>query len=104
MGTITDRQYFGATPKYHLEIEAGTLTMADYDFSVRIQRGNNAYVLNKSELIEDQGEYYFIADTTRLGCGTANLIVTADIPDTDVDGGIRTEIVVLERFLEILPL
>lgn len=104
MGTITDRQYFGATPKYHLEIEAGTLTMADYDFNVRLQRGPNAYEVNKNEMIEDQGDYYFILDTTRLGVGPVKVIVTADIPDNDVDGGIRTEIVVINNSIEILPL
>lgn len=101
---MTDRQYFGATPKYHLEIDAGSLTMADYDFIVRLQRGPNAYEVTKNEMIEDRGEYYFILDTTRLGVGFVNLIVVADIPDTDVDGGIRTEIVVLDKFLEVLPL
>lgn len=99
-----DKQYYGATPKYHLEIEAGTLEMADYNFTVRLQRGPNAYEVKKNEMIEDQGDYYFILDTTRLGVGFVQVIVTADIPDTDVVGGYRTEIVVIDNSIEILPL
>ena len=99
-----DRQYFGATPKYHLSIEAGVLDMVDYDFKVRLQRGPNAYEVSKREMIVDNDDYYFIADTKRLGVGNVRLVVVAEIPDTDVDGGLRTEIVVIDKFMEVLPL
>lgn len=102
--TYEDRQYFGATPKYHLTIEAGALAMADYDFRVRLQRGPNAYEVAKNEMIVDNDDYYFIVDTTRLGLGGVRLVVVAEIPDTDVDGGVRTEIYVDDRFLEICAL
>lgn len=99
-----DRQYFGATPKYILEIDAGPLAMSDYDFFIRLQRGPNSYEVRKNEMIVNNGDYYFIADTTRLGVGLVCLIAVASIPDTDIDGGFRTEVAVIEKFLEILPL
>lgn len=107
MGTSTiygEPLYFGQTPKYSLEITAGTLEMADYDFSVRLQRGPNSLVIPKSKMIEDNGDYYFTFDTTQLGVGTVRAIVYAEIPDTDFDGGLRTEITVVEHFAEILAL
>jgi hypothetical protein len=99
-----DRQYFGATPKYILEIDAGPLAMSDYDFFIRLQRGPNSYEVRKDEMIVADGDYYFIVDTARLGVGLVCLIAVTSIPDTDVDGGFRTEVDVIETFLEILPL
>lgn len=99
-----DTQYFGAKPKYLLEITAGDLDMYDYDFTVRLQRGPNAYQVQKNEMIEEGGKYYFILDTTRLGVGVVTLMIFADIPDNDVDGGVRPEIFVIDKFLMILPL
>lgn len=99
-----DIQYFGAKPKYHLTIEAGGLDMYDFDFTVRLQRGPNSYEVRKNEMIVDNEDFYFIADTTRLGIGNVQLVVVAEIPDTDVQGGVRPEIYVDDNFMEIRPL
>ena len=96
--------YFGETPKYLLEIEAGGLDMEDYDFSVRLQRGSNSIVIPKSQMIVDNDEWYLTFDTKALGVGTVRAIVIAEIPDTDYQGGVRTEITVIEHFAEILAL
>jgi len=96
--------YYGATPKFHLDIDAGELDMDDFNFEVRLQRGPNSLTIPKSEMIEDNGDYYITVDTTALGVGWVKAAVIADIPDTDYQGGTRTEIVVKERFINILPL
>ena len=108
MSTITlpnkEPLYFGQTPKYHLEITAGNLDMADYDFAVRLQRGNNSVVIPKSKMVVNDGEFFFGFDTTELGVGVVQIAIIANIPDNDFDGGIRTEITVDEQFANILPL
>ena len=43
-------------------------------------------------------------DTTQLGVGEVRAIIVADIPDTDYEGGIRPEIIVIEDFERIYPL
>lgn len=96
--------YFGETPKYLLEIEASGLDMEDYDFSVRLQRGSNSIVIPKSQMIVDNDDWYLTFDTKALGVGTVRAIVIAEIPDTDYQGGTRTEITVIEHFAEILAL
>lgn len=96
--------YFGQTPKYHLEIEASGLDMGDYDFSVRLQRGSNSITIPKSQMIVDDGDYYIAFDTKVLGVGTVRAIVIAEIPDTDYQEGVRTEITIIEHFAEILAL
>lgn len=102
--TYGEPLYFGQTPKYLLEITASQLEMADYDFSVRLQRGPNSIVIPKSQMIVDNGGYYFGFDTTKLGVGVVQLIVIANIPDSDFPGGTRTEITKDEHFTDILPL
>lgn len=106
MGTNTygEPLYFGQTPKYLLEITAGDLDMQDYDFTVRLQRGTNAIVIPKSQMIVDNGAFYIAFDTKELGVGTVRAIVIAEIPDTDYPSGVRTEIDVIEHFTEILAL
>lgn len=96
--------YFGQTPKYLLEITAGELEMDEYDFTVRLQRGPNSVVIPKSRMIEDERDWYFTFDTKELGVGIVRAVVIAEIPDTDFEGGLRTEITVIEHFAEILPL
>lgn len=96
--------YFGQTPKYLLEIEAGGLDMEDFDFLVRLQRGSNSVIIPKSQMIVDNEDWYLTFDTKALGVGTVRAIVIADIPDTDYQGGVRTEITVIEHFAEILAL
>lgn len=96
--------YFGETPKYLLEIEADGLDMADFDFSVRLQRGSNAVTIPKSQMIVDNGDYYIAFDTKVLGVGTVRAIVIAEIPDTDFPSGTRTSIFIIEHFTEILAL
>ena len=99
-----DPLYFGQTPKYHLDITAGDFEMYDYDFTVRLQRGPNSIVIPKSQMIVDNEDYYIGFDTKRLGVGTVRAIVIAEIPDTDFQGGKRTEITVIEDFAEIYAL
>lgn len=96
--------YFGQTPKYLLEIEAGGLDMEDFDFLVRLQRGSNSVIIPKSQMIVDNEDWYLTFDTKSLGVGTVRAIVIANIPDTDYQGGVRTEITVIEHFAEILAL
>lgn len=107
MGTNTtygEPLYFGQTPKYNIEITAGDLDMLDYDFTVRLQRGPNSVIIPKSQMIVDNEDWYLTFDTKALGVGTVRAIVIAEIPDTDYQGGVRTEICVIEHFAEILAL
>lgn len=106
MRTITDEPiYLGATPKYLLNIDAGTLGMDEYDFQVRLQRGPNSVTIEKNEMIVDgEGHHFICVDTTALGVGPVRASVIADIPDADYPTGVRTEICVIENFANILPL
>lgn len=97
--------YFGATPKYQVRLTTGELSMDDYDFEVRFQRGPNFTVTQKDMMMTDgEGNWFVAMDTTKLGVGKVRAIIVADIPDTDYESGTRTEIVVIEDFETILPL
>jgi len=99
------KDYFGSTPKYLFELTVDDLSMADFDFQVRLQRGPNAVVIEKDEMIVDgEGNYFITFDTKALGIGPVRAIIIASIPDTDYPDGVRTEVDVIENFTEILEL
>ena len=105
MDTRDERIYFGAKPKYQVTLEAGEISMDDIDFEVRFQRGPNFTVTEKNMMMTDgEGNYFVVMDTTQLGVGEVRAIIVADIPDTDYEGGIRPEIIVIEDFERIYPL
>ena len=96
--------YFGSKPKYQVDIDAG-VSLDDFDFEVRFQRGPNYTVTPKEQMITDgEGNYYVVMDTTKLGVGPVRAIFIADVPDNDYEDGVRPEIIVIENFERILPL
>ena len=93
--------YYGTTPKYKLEIDAG-IPMSDFDFSVKLECGDQHITVPKSEMpVGRSGEYYLCFDTTDLGVGKVKAIITAEIPDTDFSSNIRTEVFVINNLLDI---
>ena len=93
--------YYGTTPKYKVEIDAG-IPMSQFDFSVKLECGDQSITIPKSEMpVGREGEYYLCFDTTRLGIGKVKAIITAEIPDTDFSGDIRTEVFVINNLLDI---
>ena len=93
--------YYGTTPKYKLEIDAG-IPMSDFDFSVKLECGDQSVTVLKSEMPTDRdGNYYLCFSTTDLGVGKVKAIITAEIPDTDFSGGFRTEVFAINNLLDI---
>jgi len=86
--------YYGSTPKYKLEINAG-LPMSEFDFEVKLSCGDNSLIVKKADMpVGDDGSYYVCFDTTRLGIGPVKAVVTAFIPDGDYSSRVRKEVTV----------
>ena len=93
--------YYGTTPKYKLEIHAD-VPMSDFDFNVKLECGDRHITIRKREMpVGLDGAYYLCFDTRDLGIGRVKAIVTAEIPDTDFSGGIRTEVFAINNLLDI---
>lgn len=99
---VNGKTFYGTTPKYLLEIEAG-IPMSDFDFDVELRRGDNSVVVKKSEMPTDQdGNYYLCFDTRSLGVGQVKAIITAYISDTDFESGVRREVFVINNLTDIM--
>lgn len=85
--------YLGEELKYAVDITATGFSMADDDFDIVITVGNKSETYNKLDLVvDDQGTYYIMIDTTVFKKGDMYATVYAYVPDPDFDDGIRTEI------------
>ena len=85
--------YVGTDLKFAISISSPGFDITEDDFTVDIRRGPKQIHFEKEELIEDEsGQYYVCFDTTELGSGLIEAIITAHVPDDDFDDGIRTEV------------
>ena len=71
----------------------GGLTMDEVDFRCKFWTYRKELTVEKKEMIRlDENNYMAVVDSSRLGRGTIKVQTTVLVPDTDVDGGVRTEI------------
>ena len=98
---VCGNTYYGTTPKYRLDINAG-MPMSDFDFDVKLINGSNHITIEKSDMpVDSDGYYYLCFDTTDLGIGRVKAVITAYIDDQDYDGGVRREVFVINNLLYI---
>lgn len=76
------------------------LHMSDYDFECALYVYTNRKVVipkSKMKKVDDDNYIVFVnlIDAMRIGKGKVNADITAFIPDSDFDGGIRTEKLIL---------
>ena len=87
----------GSWIKFALSLDLpGSLSMDDVGFeAVFYIYGNKAVVIPKSGMIRQDGDtYILVLDTSRLGThGRIKCQVRVDIPDANVESGVRTEII-----------
>lgn len=99
--SINGIAYYGTTPKYKLEIDAG-ISMADFDFQVKLQGSNQIpLVIQKSSMFTEEGNWFFTFNTEDLGIGKVKAVVTATITDSDFPNGVRKEVWVINNMLDI---
>ena len=95
----------GTTLKLLVSADLGEgIHLEDVDFCcVFFRYGiNTGQTVNKSEMSKiSQDEYIAVVDTKIIGTGEYYMRLTAYIPDTDVDSGIRTEVVVVPTGIRV---
>lgn len=94
---INDKIFVGTELKFKIEIEAEGFSMTDDDFNIVIQRRNVKKVFNKEDLVNDgEGGYYVCFDSAEFGPGMVSAVVTAYVPDSDFEDGLRTEVYAMD--------
>lgn len=90
--------YVGNDLKFKIEIECAGFSMQDDNFIINLVQNNKSVEVRKSQLIEDDNNYYLPVDTTQFKPGTVKMVVTAYVPDDDFPNGIRREVAVSDLF------
>lgn len=86
----------GTILKFSVTADLGTgIHMSDVSFKCEfLNRFGKKILIDKSEMIYvSDDEYIAVVDTKLIGTGEYWMRFTAEIPDTDVESGFRTEVV-----------
>lgn len=99
---IDGETYYGSTPKFRLDIDAG-MPMSDYNFYVELVGTGGRKTIEKNVMPKDKdNNFYLCFDTVTLGVGPVKAIVTAEVPDTAFPPtNIRKEVYVINRLMVI---
>ena len=83
----------GTIYKLNVHIEGLPGTMDEVDFRCKFWTYRKELTVEKKDMIRlDENNYMAVVDSSLLGRGTIKVQTTVLVPDTDVDGGVRTEI------------
>ena len=93
----------GTIYKLCIHIDGLPGTMDDVAFTCRFWTFKESVTLPKEEMIRlDADNYIAVIDSTLLGRGTIKVQTTVQIPDTDIEGGFRTEIYTEDTGIKIV--
>ena len=92
----------GTTYKLNIHIEGLPSTMDDVEFHCRFWTYRGSVTIKKEKMVRiDEDNYMAVIDSSRIGRGTIKVQTTVLVPDSDCDGGIRTEIYTEETGIRI---
>ena len=79
--------------KFVVDISASGFSMVDDDFTVTLKRGSTQRTFAKDDLVMDENHTFYVCfDSSEFGKGVIDAIVTAYVPDSDFEDGLRTEV------------
>lgn len=101
----SQRIYIGTKLKYKIVITSAGFDMDTDNWEVTVKCGGNSQTFAKLDCIHRDNDWFVVFDTEDFGKGTYYAIIKAYVPDTDFDGGIRTEVtvVILCKVMDIVP-
>lgn len=96
---------FGTTLKFLVSADLGNgLHMEDVDFQCSFFRAGllNSQLVKKEDMLKlSADEYLAVVNTRVIGTGEYYMKLTAFIPDTDVEGGLREEVITIPTGIRI---
>lgn len=88
--------YVGTDLKFKIDITADGFDQSEDPFEIKVVCGNRTQTITQDDVVEDDGNYYILIDTSQFGTGLVKLIVTAKVPDKNFESGYRREVTVHE--------
>jgi len=83
--------YVGTDLKFKITLTATGFSQADDDYTIHLTCGKEKRVIHKSDILEDDGDYYLVIDTSTFPSGVLRMTVFAEVEDESFDDVIRTE-------------
>lgn len=77
--------------KYKITMTATGFSMDIDDWEVTITRGSTSRVFTKADCVHGEAGWYVRVITSEFGAGQYYATLTAYVPDTDFEDGLRTE-------------
>ena len=90
---MEDSAFVGTMLKYAVNITADGFDIAEDGFEIDLSTGKKNLHFDKADLPFDvNNQYYLCFDSEKLGPGLVVAKVTAHVPDSDFEGGVRDEV------------
>lgn len=96
--------YFGSEIKLNIRLEPiGDFTMDNYEFECEFYcyTSRKVTITKAGMLRQDENNYLAVLDSKNLGSGSLKCKITAYVPDTDCEDGLRTEVLIINTGLQI---
>lgn len=94
------KYYIGTELKFALTITSSGFNMDSDPWIAVVTNGSNSIQYGRGKdntVIDDNGQWYILVNTSELGSGQYYLIVEIDVPDDDFSDGYRHEVFKQER-------
>ena len=88
----TNYAYIGEELKYAVVLTAQGFSMLTDDFEIVASVGSRKVTYKKSDLIQSDGNFFIVVDTSRFKKGDLYFTTYAYVPDPDMEDGFRTEV------------
>lgn len=96
---MEEKYYIGTDLKFQITVTADGFDQATDEYKVDLYCGD-AYsgcshiTIPSSDIVEDDGDYFMLVETSRLKPGKLTMVLTAYVEDNDFPAGVRKEVVV----------
>lgn len=88
------RYYTGSDLKFQVTITAPGFSQDCDNYDIEFYCGDQHMSFNQDDVISNDGKFYLAIPTSSMRPGLLRMVITAYVPDTDFESGIRKEVAV----------
>ena len=91
---MNEEYYINSELKFSIKIECEDFDMGQDPWTAVLRNGEKSITFSKTEntVVDEDGNWYLLVDTSLLGAGKCYLITEIDVPDSDFPDGYRHEV------------
>ena len=85
------KYYYGSDLKFQIAVSATGFSQDCDNYDIDIYSGDKHLSFNQDNVISSDGKFYLPLPSSELRPGQLRMVITAYVPDTDFEGGVRKE-------------